>query len=169
MLGLIQAGDRFSGRFTFDTTSAPDGYGLGPWAIYPLLGFEMHVSERFDSVASAWQLHSISVTDDKERGYGELVVNAGLRLDPAHTLGVVLRIEASESTAFDGFRVPDGYDDFYGAGLFMSLYHYDHPMIDQVAASAQVALDRAPSAIPEPATGLLLLAGLAGLACLRRR
>jgi hypothetical protein len=92
----------------------------------------------------------------------------GTRVDRHHTLSTVLRISPADNKAFNDFRVPVGYKDFSDASIHLYMYHYDHAMYDYVGGRIEVTLLDT-GAIPEPATGLLLLAGLGGMAARRRR
>lgn len=166
---LVSAGDRFSGRFTFDTAAMPTESGDNPWALYPLLGFELQASERFNGIATSWNPGSIQVTDDDRWNMDELIVAASIALDPFHSLQVIMRMSPSSSSAFDGMRVPDGFNDFSSASLSLTLFHFDDFMRDVTFGPADVALEGTPAAVPEPATALLLLAGAAGFAARRRR
>lgn len=61
-----------------------------------------------------------------------------------------------------------GLVDFsYNDVLFNEKYHIPYPSIDGQFTSAQVIVD--PTAIPEPATGLIFGVGVAGYLCHRRR
>lgn len=169
MQDLVSAGDRFSGRFTFDTTAAPMESDGNPWALYPLLNFELQASDRFNAVAGSWSPEWVQVTDDRDWDMDELIVASSLQLDPSHALQVVMRMSPTKSDAFDGFRVPDGFNDFASASLSLTLFHFDEFMRDDTWGAVEIVLDGAPSAVPEPATGMLLLAGLAGFVVRRRR
>jgi hypothetical protein len=169
MQDLVSAGDRFTGSFTFDTEAAPIEKDDNPWALYSLLNFELQASERFNAIAGTWTPEWIQVTDDKQWDMDELIVAANVQLDPSHALQVVMRMSPTRSDAFDGFRVPDGFNDFASASLSLTLFHFDEFMRDDTWSAVDIALDGAPTAVPEPATGMLLLAGLAGLTVRRRR
>lgn len=169
MWDLVSADDRFSGRFTFDTAAAPLESDGNPWALYPLLSFELQASDRFNAIANAWVPQWIQVTDNDRWGMDELIVTSSLQLDPLHSLQVVMRMSPTSNDAFDGYRVPDGFNDFSDSSLSMTLLHFDDYMRDSTRGSVEIGLDGAPAAVPEPATGLLLLAGLVGFGLQRRR
>lgn len=169
---LIGAGDRFTGRFTFDTAALPTAIDPDHGASYPLLGFELQGPERFQAVATPWIISDINVTDDKYWDYDQLSVVASMQLDSLHSLVAVLHMNPRNSAAFDGGRVPDGFDDFVYTTLFLTMYHFDGLKRDDTYGPAQIALGDqlpAPAPVPEPASAMLLLAGLAGLTALRRR
>lgn len=122
----------------------------------------------------SWTPTSIQVTDDndpRESGnpVDELIASGRFGLDGQHNLSATLRMNPGSSSAFHDFRVPLGFNDFTGATLSFYLYHTEAFIYDHVSAQVNVTLDGAPAKVPEPATGLLLLAGLGGLAALRRR
>lgn len=93
-----------------------------------------------------------------------------MRLDDAHFMTAILRMTPSRNDAFQGGRVPDSFDDVNDANLFLTIFHEREFVRDEANGPARVALgDTLPAEVPEPATGLLFLAGLAGLASRRRR
>jgi hypothetical protein len=168
--GLAAQGDRFSGSFTFDTSAATPDPEFAGVSSAPLLGFALQASERFNSALTSWQLGSIGIADDPD--YSELVVSMLMRLDDAHFMTAILRMTPSSNDAFAGGVVPDGFNDFSGANLFLTIFHERELVRDEAYGSALVGLGNevpAPAPVPEPATAALLLAGLAGLVARRRR
>lgn len=172
--GLLAAGDRFSGQFSFDTdavaVSGPeDGFR---WVLYPMLDFQLRASDALNAAVPAWEPVHIQVTDDHapfdNPPYDALHAGGSGRIDNQHVLSTSLFMMAADSSAFTDFRVPVGYSDFSSASINIYLFHYDHMMYDEVSGQMQVT-QLEDSAVPEPATGMLLLAGLGALATLRRR
>jgi len=165
---LVAQGDRFSGRFTFDTSEPQQEFDTPPWGHYSLLGFEFNGSERLNQALTTWSHDWVEVYDGMDWTDSELWITASTYLDSDHVLQARMRMTPSNGIAFSGSRVPDRFDDFALASINLTLYHMDEFVFDQASGSAQVMLeDRV--AVPEPATGLLLLAGMAGLCARRRR
>lgn len=166
---LVAEGERFAGSFTFDTNAeALEPDYEGQYNIFPLLDFQLNASDRFNSALTSWELGGIGVDDNPD--YSELIVSMFMRLDEAHFMTAILRMTPSRNDAFQGGRVPDGFDDVNDANLFLTIFHEREFVRDEANGPARVALgDTLPAEVPEPATGLLFLAGLGGLASRRRR
>lgn len=174
-LGLIKGGSLFSGSFTFDNQATPLYHEPAPlsYTLYPALAFRLDAGPALAVAVPAWGSPAVQVTDDAgfdpEWLYDELIASTSIQLDDSHSLSVNLRMSPADSRAFSGGRVPDGFNGFSNASLNFYLYHNDEMMYDYVGGAALVSLDGASVAVPEPASGLLLLAGLGALAVRRRR
>lgn len=180
-LGLLQAGDTFSGTLTFDTAAPSSTGGIveGPpfnTVGYPLLGFQLHASNAFDAALPLWEPSGFVVNDNQTWPDGvarDKIIADGhaTAADLDHFLGFRLSAYASASSDFSANRVPYGYNGFVD-GEFSLYMHHNHASADDWATGRlQLALiDPDPSLnVPEPGTGLLLLAGLAAFVPLRRR
>ncbi|MBQ5947151.1 VPLPA-CTERM sorting domain-containing protein [Massilia sp. ST3] len=175
-LDLVKAGEQFSGSFSFDTDAVATSYAGDPfrWATYATQEFKLQGSAALSAAVPSWGVGSIQVTDDNDpwmsgNPVDELIATAGAAPDGQHNLSFVLRMNPGSSNAFHDFRVPAGFNGFTDATLSFYLFHSEVFVYDIVNAQVKVSLDGAPAEVPEPATGLLLLAGLGGLAALRRR
>ncbi len=172
---LIQAGGLFTGSFSFDNRAVPlyQETGDRDLALYQAQSVQLQAGSAFDAVATSWHNGEVQVSHstspDTQWHFDELIAMSGMVLDGEHTLSLILRMSPADSGAFKYGRVPDGYNRFVDATLHLYLYHYDQPMYDYVSAPLQVTLDGAGAAVPEPASGLLMLAGLGALAMRRRR
>ncbi|WP_208278726.1 PEP-CTERM sorting domain-containing protein [Massilia oculi] len=172
---LIQAGGLFSGSFSFDNRAVPlyQETGNPGFAQYQAQSFQLQAGSAFDAAATSWSAGEVQVfhstSADMQGNFDELIAMSGMYLDGEHTLSLILRMTPADSGAFKDGRVPDGYNRFVDATLSLYLYHYDEAMFDYVSAPLQVTLGSAGAAVPEPATGLLMLAGLGALAMRRRR
>lgn len=174
-LDLIQAGSLFSGSFTFDNAAAPTSHEPAPasYTLYQALAFNLQAGAALAAAVPSWAAGDIQVTDDAgydpEWLYDELIALTSVQLDANHSLSLALRMNPVDSQAFKDGRVPDGFNRFTDASINLYLFHNNEMVYDYVRGAVQVQLEGASAAIPEPATGFLMLAGLAGLASRRWR
>ncbi|MGG7603194.1 PEP-CTERM sorting domain-containing protein [Massilia sp. BKSP1R2A-1] len=172
--GLLKEGDQFWGEFSFDNEAAPleERNPQYAWMLYPSLTFKLTASTAFNTAASTWEAENIQITNDGwltgETYYDRLIAAGRKDLDSQHVLSAHIDLYADD-TAFNDFRVPRGFQDFTSANLDLSLFHYDHVAWDRVYGTTVEIKLLEISSVPEPATILLLLAGLGGLTLLRRR
>lgn len=173
-LDLIQAGSLFSGSFTFDNAAAPTSHEPAPlnFTLYQALAFNLQAGAALAAAVPSWAAGQIQVTDDggydPEWLYDELIALTSVQLDDHHALSLSLRMNPVDSQAFKDGRVPDGFNHFTDASIHLYLYHNNEMVYDYVGGAVQVQLEGASAAIPEPATSLLMLAGLGGLLMRRR-
>ena len=65
---LVQAGEHFSGSFTFDTDTVAASHAPDPfrWAVYAAQDFKLRGSAALNAAVPSWGASTIQVTDDND-------------------------------------------------------------------------------------------------------